>query len=188
MDAGSSYKVAVLGSSTVAEDSSVGLKAFQIGRAIAIRGATIMTGGCPGLPRAAARGAIAAGGLAVGISPAASRDEHLSVYGYPEDGRLMIYTGMGRVGRNVILIRSCDAGIFIGGGIGTLNELTNALAELGPAAAIGLLSGSGGIVDEVPRIIALAARPPSARLIRESDPDTLVQMILTHIRRSRHPQ
>jgi len=188
MDAGPSYKVAVLGSSTAAEDSPVGLKAFQVGRAIAIRGATILTGGCPGLPRAAARGAIAAGGLTVGVSPAASRDEHLSVYGYPEDSRLMIYTGMGRVGRNVILIRSCDAGIFVGGGIGTLNELTNALAELGPAAAIGLLSDSGGIVDEVPRIIALAARPPAARLIRESDPDTLVEMILAHIRRSRPPR
>lgn len=188
MDAGPSYKVAVLGSSTEAEDSPAGLKAFQIGRAIAIRGAAILTGGCPGLPHAAARGAMASGGLTVGVSPAANRDEHLSLYGYPEDSKIMIFTGMGKVGRNVILIRSCDAGIFIGGGIGTLNELTNAFAELGPAAAIGLLSDSGGIVDEVPRIIALAGRPLAARLILESDPDALAELILRHIRRPHAPQ
>jgi uncharacterized protein (TIGR00725 family) len=188
MDAEPSYKIAVLGSSAEAEDSPVGLKAFQVGRAIAVRGAALMTGGCPGLPHAAARGAMAAGGLTVAVSPATNRDEHLSVYGYPEDSKIMIYTGMGKAGRNVILIRSCDAGIFIGGGIGTLNELTNAFAELGPRGAIGLLLDSGGIVDEVTKIIALVGKPPSARLIREAHPDILAELVLTHIRRPQQPR
>ncbi len=56
----------------------------------------------------------------------------------------MIFTGSGYKGRNVTLVRSCDAVISIQGMIGTLNELTIAYDE---KKIIGLLLGTGGASD-----------------------------------------
>jgi uncharacterized protein (TIGR00725 family) len=177
----STRKVAILGSSSAREDSPLGRKAYRIGCTIGARGAVVLTGGCPGLPHAAALGAMEAGGQTVAVSPALNRGEHVSVYGYPDDSRILICTGMGKTGRNVILIRSADACVFMGGGIGTLNEFTVAFHELGSAAAIGLLLDGGGIVDELPGIVASLGSLPSASLVKESEPERLVELIMGHI-------
>ena len=55
-------------------------KAHRLGEAIAARDAVLITGGCPGLPYAAVRGAKAKGGLVIGISPGLSFDEHRGKY------------------------------------------------------------------------------------------------------------
>ena len=88
---------------------------------------------------------------------------------------------LGPKGRNVILIRSADACIFIGGGTGTLNEFTIAFDELGSERAIGVLKGSGGITDELPQIIKLVGKAPRAQMCIESDPDTLIERLFEHI-------
>jgi predicted Rossmann-fold nucleotide-binding protein len=44
-------------------------KVYRLGEAIAVRDAVLITGGCPGLPYEAVRGAKAKGGLVIGISP-----------------------------------------------------------------------------------------------------------------------
>jgi hypothetical protein len=64
--------------------------AARMGRRIAERDCTIVTGACPGLPHAAVLGATAAGGLSLGVSPALSREEHINVYASP----LQPYTTM----------------------------------------------------------------------------------------------
>lgn len=174
-------KIAVLGSSSAEESSPAALKAYAVGRLIADRGATLLTGACPGLPHAAVRGALDAGGLAVGISPAMDRDEHASVYHYPDASTIMIYTGMGRKGRNVVLIRSADACVFVNGSIGTLNEFTIAFDELHSGGAIGILLGVGGIADELPRLISLADREPVVPVVREADPERLMEIIFTYL-------
>lgn len=175
-------KIAVLGSASAAEDSPEGHKAYRVGRLVASAGAVLLTGACPGLPHAAVRGARQAGGLTVGISPAANREDHREVYGYPVDSTILIFTGMGRRGRNVILVRSADACIFIGGGMGTLNEFTIAFEDLSPSCAIGVLAGTGGLIDELPRLSALTGRSPHASLFVESDPGALMQSILGHFK------
>jgi len=176
------FTLAVLGSSTMSEDSPEGKTAMRVGRLIATRGQVLMTGGCPGLPHAAIRGAVEAGGMTVAVSPAANRESHATQYGYPLDATIHIFTGTGTKGRNVTLVRSADACIFVGGGMGTLNEFTIAFDELGSARAIGILKGSGGFSADMARLASRASRPSKALLVEESNPDTLVDRLLAHCR------
>ena len=171
------FKIAVLGSASDSEDSEIGLRAAAIGKAVASHGAVLLSGGCPGYPHAAVLGASSAGGLTVAISPALNRSEHSAVYESPVDSDVIVYTGMGRRGRNVILVRSADAGIFIGGGMGTLNEFTIAFEEMGPGCAIGILSETGGISDRLTDLISVVGKSPRALLVADSNPENLVQKI-----------
>ena len=118
----------------------------------------------------------------MGISPAASHEEHNMLYSYPPDSRVMLYTGMGPKGRNVILVRSADACVFVGGGMGTLNEFTIAFDELSPRCAIGILTSTGGLSDELSRLVSLTGRSPRAPLVAEPDPDKLMEALFRHLR------
>ena len=70
--------------------------ARRLGRQIAKRGATIVTGACPGLPHAAVLGAHEEGGQSLGVSPALSREEHVNVYGSPlQPYTTIVFTGSG---------------------------------------------------------------------------------------------
>src|SRR5512146_1260486 len=71
-----------------------------LGRRIAERDCTIVTGACPGLPHAAVLGAHERGGTSLGVSPALSREEHVNVYSSPlQPYTTMIFTGSGLMGR-----------------------------------------------------------------------------------------
>jgi uncharacterized protein (TIGR00725 family) len=122
--------IGVMGTSGGALSDEVRERACRLGRAIAEQGAVLITGACPGLPYEAVRGAKAAGGLVVGISPGLSIDEHRSKYGSPVDGfDVLIYTGSGLMGREITNIRSCDIVVIVGGRTGTLGELAIAYDE-----------------------------------------------------------
>jgi len=175
------FKVAVLGSANVPKDSAQGRRAFMIGREVASRNGVLLTGGCGGLPHAAALGAKAAAGLTVAVSPAMNREEHQGVYSYPVDSDVILFTGMGRKGRNVILVRSADAAIFVGGGMGTLNEFTIAFDELTSGCGIGILAHSDGLSDELARLATLVGRSPAASLIVESHPEKLVDTLFSYL-------
>jgi uncharacterized protein (TIGR00725 family) len=88
--------IGVMGSSMGTFSEQELENADRLGRRIAERGCTLITGACPGLPQAAVRGARADGGLIVGISPGLSADEHVQRYESPIDGfDVLIYTGSG---------------------------------------------------------------------------------------------
>ena len=94
--------------------------AEAVGRGLAARGAILVCGGLKGVMEAACRGAAAGGGMTVGILPGESPESanpHVT---------LPIVTGMG-IGRNVIIVRTADALIAIGGEYGTLSEIAFAL-------------------------------------------------------------
>ncbi|MBI4130654.1 hypothetical protein HY468_05025 [Candidatus Roizmanbacteria bacterium] len=78
--------------------------------------------------------------------------------------------------RNVILTASCDAGILIAGRWGTLNEFT-CLIDMGKV--IGIYAGTGGMADELPRLIPKVNKPTKATIIIEGNPQMLVEKILT---------
>jgi uncharacterized protein (TIGR00725 family) len=152
-------------------------KADQLGAAIASRGCALVTGATTGLPDMVSRAARRRGGLTIGISPAISRAEHVREYQYPTDAvDVMVYTGFGLKGRNVINIRSSDIVIIFGGGMGTLNELTVAYDE---GKVIGVLEGTGGIADHLRDIVSFAGKPTSARLIYAAEPEELVEQCLS---------
>jgi uncharacterized protein (TIGR00725 family) len=150
--------------------------ARRIGRRIAERGCTIVTGACPGLPHAAVLGADEIGGISLGISPALSREEHVNIYASPwQPYTAMVFTGSGLMGRETHNIHSSDLVIFVGGRSGTLGEFCIAYDE---GKLIGVLTNSGGISNEFERIAKLVQKETGSILIADDAPEALVDRCL----------
>jgi uncharacterized protein (TIGR00725 family) len=172
--------IGVMGTSGGALSDEVRGRAYRLGRAIAEQGAVLITGACPGLPYEAVRGAKAAGGLVVGISPGLSIDEHRNKYRSPVDGfDVLIYTGSGLMGREITNIRSCDIVVIVGGRTGTLGELAIAYDE---GRLIGVLTGTGGITTLIPEIIEVSQKATGAHVIYDPDPVMLVTQLVEFYR------
>lgn len=175
--------VGVMGSARHKQDAKVAKMVFSLGQAIAKRGFILITGACPGLPYECAKGARSLGGLSIGVSPALSLDEHIHKYDSPSDAYdVIIYTGSGLMGREVTNIRSSDMVIIAGGSSGTLGEFAIAYDE---GKLIGILQGSGGIVEEIPKIVNQFEKDTGAQLIYNADPDDLIEK-LSHIYTTEH--
>ncbi len=141
--------IGVMGSSGGDAIDEITERAHRLAEAIAERDAVLITGGCPGLPYEAVKGAKARGGVVVGISPGLSIDEHRGKYRSPVEGfDVLIYTGSGLMGREITNIRSCDI-VVIAGRTGTLGELAIPYDE---GRLIGVLTGTGGITSLADRI------------------------------------
>ena len=94
--------------------------AYEVGKLVASSGAALVCGGLSGVMEAACKGAKEAGGMTIGITPSPDKS---SANSYVD---IIIPTGMGYA-RNVIVVRSADAIIAIGGRFGTLTEIGYAL-------------------------------------------------------------
>jgi hypothetical protein len=108
-------QVSVVGSGTDHEQN-----AETVGRLLAERGATVVTGGLGEVMAAAARGARGAGGTTVGILPGETRAAANEWLDH------VVVTGIGH-GRNLAVVASGDAVIAVGGRYGTLAEIGFAL-------------------------------------------------------------
>ena len=163
-----------------AEDCRLEPLARRLGIAIAGRGLLLVTGATTGIPEVVSRAARAAGGLTIGVSPAKSAQEHQSVFGLPADvAEVLIYTGFGLKGRNVINIRSSDIVLIVGGGMGTLNEFTIAYDE---GKVIGALKGTGGIADHIDEVVGCCMpKPTQSRIIIKSVPEELLDACLAEL-------
>lgn len=148
------------------------------GKEIVKRGHLCVTGATRGLPYYAAKAAKKEGGddiSSIGFSPAASRLAHVKKYRLPLDVfDTVLFTGFEYTGRNLLLVRSSDAVVMVGGRIGTLNELTIAIEERKP---IGVLLGSGGMTEEVERVLKAAKRARTG-IIFGHDPAQLVDELI----------
>jgi uncharacterized protein (TIGR00725 family) len=173
-------KVGVMGASggdlSPAEKSRLGELAEKLGAAIAKRGCILITGATTGLPDLVSRAAKKNGGLVVGISPAANPEEHANRYGLPEDGaEIIVYTGFGFKGRNVVNVRSSDIVVIFGGATGTLNEFTIAYDE---GKVIGVLQGSGGIAEHIREVLNFCQKKTGPTLLFDENPDSLIDRCL----------
>jgi len=108
-------QVSVIGSGSEHEQN-----AEEIGRLLAGRGATVVTGGLGEVMAAAARGAKQAGGTTIGILPGESRSQANEWIDHA------VVTGIGHA-RNLAVVASGDAVIAVGGRYGTLAEIGLAL-------------------------------------------------------------
>ena len=104
-------------------------EAEEAGRLIARREAVLVCGGLGGVMEAASRGAKSEGGITVGILPQNDSDNANPYIDIP------IATGLG-IGRNVIIARTADALVAVGGAYGTLSEIAFALQMGKPVAGI----------------------------------------------------
>jgi len=90
---------------------------------------------------------------------------------------VIIYTGFGYSGRNLILTRSSDAVIIGCGRIGTINEFTVAFEDGKP---IGILEGDWE-TDEVINHIIKASNRINDKVIFDSDPKALVERVVEKV-------
>ncbi|MFN3740575.1 MAG: TIGR00725 family protein [Thermodesulfovibrionales bacterium] len=121
------FLIAVIGAGRA--DESLMKIAETCGSLIAKRGAILLCGGLGGVMEAAAKGASSAGGITVGILPGDSKESANPYINIP------IVTGFGE-GRNIIIVRSADGFIAIGGEYGTLSEIAFALKAGKPVIGI----------------------------------------------------
>jgi len=140
-------QVAVVGSGAEWETA-----AEEVGRLLAERGCTVVTGGLDEVMAAAHRGAKAAGGATIAILPGESRDA-----ANPWADHVVV-TGIGHA-RNLAVAASGDAVIAVGGSHGTTAEL-----------ALGLRLGR--------RVVALDGAPEVAGALRAATPVEAVELAL----------
>ncbi|QQG38177.1 MAG: hypothetical protein HYS26_01315 [Candidatus Kaiserbacteria bacterium] len=174
-----SYGVVKICVSGAADTGYCGLDAFEkakeVGREIARQGAIITTGATTGFPLYAAMGAKDECGFSIGFSPAATEREHVEVYKLPlEYMDVILYTGFGYSGRDLLLVRSSDAVIIGCGRIGTLNEFSVAFEDHRP---IGVLEGTWE-TDEIIRRVIESAHRPNSKIIYDSDPKAMVERLI----------
>ena len=168
-----------LGVSGAAETGHCGLhaleKAKELGSEVIKQGGILITGATTGFPLWACMGAKEAGGVSIGLSPAMNEKEHLETYRLPVDYMdLIIYTGFGFPGRDLLFTRTCDALLIGCGRIGTINEFTNAFEDGKP---IGILQGPWPTAADLETIIKDSNRPAD-HVIYDDDPKRLVSKII----------
>ena len=120
--------VAVIGTRQPSPEESK--LAEEVGRELAKNGVALICGGLGGVMADACRGAHAEGGLTIGVIPG---DDRKSANSYVQ---IPIVTGIGYA-RNVIIVKSAQAVIAVGGGYGTLTEIGYALDGKIPVIGLG---------------------------------------------------
>ncbi len=180
------YGIVKLAVSGAAETDRCGLDAYEkakeVGREIARQGAIINTGATTGFPMYAAMGAKDECAFSIGFSPAANEREHREMYKLPLDFMdVVVYTGFGYAGRDLLFVRSSDAIIVGCGRIGTLNEFSIAFEDRKP---IGVLEGSWQTDDLLKQFVDAAHRP-NKKLVFDSDPKALVERLIEMVQKEK---
>lgn len=179
------FKICVSGAAETGHCAPDALeKTKELGAEIVKHGAVLVTGATTGAPYWAAIGAKDAGGFVIGLSPANTEKEHVEHYNLPLDYHdMIVYTGFGYAGRNLLLTRSADAVIITCGRMGTLNEFTIAFEDKKP---IGVLLGAGGMADEIERIVEISHRGEEhKKIVYDADPKNLVERVIELVRKEK---
>lgn len=144
--------IGVMGGASVSEQTTS--DAEELGRLIAERGWTLLTGGRDaGVMAAASRGAHQAGGLVIGILPGDDRS------GVAPGVDIAIPTGMGDA-RNTINVLASDVVVALPGGAGTVSEIALALKSGRVVVLLGIEVG-GAFPEHVRNGRVLTASDPA---------------------------
>lgn len=173
--------IGLIGSSVLSDDA-LGVHVAEVSRVVgaevARSGAVLVSGGSTGAMAIACESAQAAGGLTVGFLPQPdllSANPHLD---------LAFPTGMGTM-RNVLTARCADALVMVGGGVGTLNELTLAYDFGVPVV---MVTGTGGWVDRiVPMLVDGRFLDERRAMAIDATPDPR-QAVRLALRRAKNPR
>ncbi len=190
------YKIGVYGSNITEGVEAVRL-AQELGDVLARYNVIVVTGGCSGMPYAVAQAAKRGGAEVWGFTP--RRNEQEQQLAYPLDD-ITVYDRLFFVPqqydqyffldqplsaardesarlkyRNVISTIHADAGIIISGSWGSMNEFTNLIYDGKP---IGVLTGTGGLADELPQWYPRLRKKSQAPVHFSSVPGELVVALL----------
>jgi len=141
--------IAVIGDSSCSPEEAK--LAENVGELLAQQGANIVCGGLGGVMEAVCRGAKSKGGLTVGILPGQDSSMANPWVDIP------VVTGLGEA-RNVVVVKSAQAVIAIGGSYGTLSEIAHALKKDIPVIGLNTwsLSRNGRKDDSLIRVQSAA--------------------------------
>jgi len=177
------YKIAVSGAAQIdiCQKDAARL-AKEVGKEITRQGCILITGATTGIPYYAAKGTKMAKGVSIGFSPAASKLAHLKKYKLPADAfDVIIYTGFGYAGRNLLMTRAADGVIIICGRMGTLNEFTIAFEDEKP---IGVLVNSGGTANKIEELVRGPFRGKK-KIVYDKNPKKLVGRLIKLIKKEK---
>jgi len=177
------FKICVSGAAETGHCGPEALElAKELGKEIVRHRAVLVTGATTGIPFWACIGAKEEGGFSIGLSPAKNEKEHIEEYKLPVDYMdMIIYTGFGYSGRNLLLTRSADAVIFGCGRMGTMNEFTIAYEDEKP---MGVLEGPWE-TDEIFREVVEKSYRGPGKIVYDSDPKRLVEKVLEMVRKEK---
>jgi hypothetical protein len=113
--------VTVFGSSRTTPDHSAYKIGYELGRLLANKKISVLTGGGPGCMEAVNKGAKEAGGKSMGINIAIPEEQVANPYAIPSITLDHFFV------RKVLLLKYSTAFIFLPGGFGTLDELFETL-------------------------------------------------------------
>lgn len=185
------FKIGIFGSAENFDKSLV-KKAQEIGRLLSKKDTVLITGATSGLPYFASHEASKANTEIWGYSYELNlkkikqrmSDHDTSIYKklvyIPKEFSFASDIQVCRKYRNVISTANCDAGIIISGRFGTLNEFTN-LYDMGKI--IGVLTGTGGIADELSLLCKKISKKSKAIVIFENQPEKLIDSIIRELRK-----
>jgi uncharacterized protein (TIGR00730 family) len=115
------HSVSIFGASRVKPGSKYYKAAYQLGRALAKNGHTVITGGGPGIMEAANKGAASVGGKTLGLSIHLPDEQKVNDYVTDHIGFRYFFA------RKVMLAFAAKTYVFFPGGIGTLDEVSEIL-------------------------------------------------------------
>ncbi|HPC28135.1 MAG TPA: TIGR00725 family protein [Candidatus Methanomethylicus sp.] len=121
-------------------------KARALGRALAERKCTVLTGGSGGLMNVISEAVVKAGGLTVGIMAREAEGIGTDNEWHNPYNTIRILTGQTFTMRSAMLVRSSDAAIAVAGGVGTLTEVSIAYNLGKPIIA---LKGTGMMAERL---------------------------------------
>jgi len=186
------YKIGIFGSAADVLDIVI-MKAKELGEELGKydKEMVIINGATTGIPGLVSAEAQKRGVNVWGYSPATNLQTHQkitpgddgSVYQkivfIPNDYVFQDNIAVCRKYRNVTSTAVCDAGIIISGRWGTMNEFTN-LYDMGKI--IGVLTGTGGIADELAGLTKKISKKSSAKIFYSRSPQVLISNILREIK------
>jgi uncharacterized protein (TIGR00725 family) len=131
------FQIAVVGYNKDRCTEQARILAYEVGKEVARAGAVLVCGGLGGVMESACKGSKENNGFTIGIIP---QDEFSFANGFCD---VVICTGIG-FARDFIIASSADGIIAIGGGVGTLIEMS---AGYMIKKSIVVIAGSGGVAD-----------------------------------------
>lgn len=173
-------KIAVFGSAKNEIPEYVKIICQDIGKDLAEKGVTVVTGGSSGIPGIIVASAFSSGAETFAYSPDKDEIEHskrkdnLSLDYFKNHKFIPGFTA-----RSLAMVKDCDGALVVGGRIGTLSEFTIALEE---GLSVAVIKDTGGIANHLEYIVNVAEKEfPNQIIIFEDDYKKAIDSLVSFI-------